>query len=444
MRPELWGLTVNSRNHLALGGCDLVDLAQRHGTPVHVVDEERLCKNYARFTDAFSRHFPDAKYFYSYKTNCIPGVLQRLHQEGCGAEVTSAYELWLALKLGVEPTEIVYNGVIKSKADLGVALDAGVGLINIDSRAECEILIDLAKSATAPVDVGIRMFPPKGWRTQFGLELDGDRVMDICRTLASGDRCRVVCLHAHIGSGLRSSRDYAILAQSMGRLARRIHDELGISVRYLDLGGGFGVPSVKTLSIAEVARYKLLNRPPRSPDPRACPSLEDFAATIAKGMGAVAAGHEWDRPALWFEPGRVITSDAQVLLVTVRDVKQRSNGRSYAITDGGMQNIAFPLSYEYHHCFAASRAKEPAHHRYFVTGPLCSPQDILYRNWRLPSLSVGDVLAIMDSGAYFTSFANNFSFPRPAVVMAANGVSKVLRGRETFEQMTAMDELEVS
>src|SRR5262249_26086114 len=113
--------------------------------------------------------------------------------------------------------------------------------------------------------------------------------------------------------------------------------------------------------------------------------------------------------------------------------------RRFAITDGGMQSLAFPLCYEYHHCFVANRASAAPATRYFVAGPLCSPEDLLYRNWPLPSIEPGDVLAIMDAGAYFTSFANNFSYPRPAIVAATDGTARILRTRETFEGMTRND-----
>src|SRR5262249_25892375 len=128
------------------------------------------------------------------------------------------------------------------------------------------------------------------------------------------------------------------------------------------------------------------------------------------------------------------------LLVRVRELKTRRSGKTFAMTDGGMQNIAFPLSYEYHECLLATGAEGRSRRRYFVTGPLCSSEDILYRNWKLPELKEGDILAIMDAGAYFTSFANNFSFARPAVVAVSNGTHTVLRRRETFDHMSAVDE----
>src|SRR5262245_16393748 len=136
MDIALWGLDTNSGDHLVLAGCDLVELAHTYGTPLHVVDATRLRLNYQSVLQAFQNSYPSVKIFYSYKTNCIPGVLALLHREGCGAEVTSPYELWLALQLGLEPTAIIYNGVNKSVDDLRRAVQAGVGLINIDSVGE--------------------------------------------------------------------------------------------------------------------------------------------------------------------------------------------------------------------------------------------------------------------------------------------------------------------
>ena len=204
-------------------------------------------------------------------------------------------------------------------------------------------------------------------------------------------------------------------------------------------GGGFGVPTVKMLNVCEMALYRLLNVAPRPPRAEDCPSIETFGHVLTGVLLDRCARYGLEVPSLFLEPGRAITSDAQLLLLTVKDVKQHGNGTAFAIADGGMQNIAFPLAYEYHHAFLTSRASAPRERRYFVTGSLCSPQDLLYRNWALPTLRAGDVLAVMDAGAYFTSFANNFSYPRPPVVCVSGGRHRILRERETFEQMTAVD-----
>jgi len=145
------------------------------------------------------------------------------------------------------------------------------------------------------------------------------------------------------------------------------------------------------------------------------------------------------RPEILLEPGRALTSSAQVLLLTVKEIKRRGRTR-FAVVDGAMQQIAFPLSYEYHACLVASCASgQRPRRRYFVVGPLCSPEDVLYRNWRLPELVEGDVLAVMDAGAYFTSFANNFSFPRPPIALVRDGHGRLVRQRETFAAIAAPD-----
>src|SRR5215831_6466111 len=136
MESSEWGLTRNEADHLVLGGCDLVALARRYGTPLHVADETALRRNYGALLGATSAGASRARVFYSYKSNCVPGLLRVLHDEGCGAEVTSPYELWLARRLGVPPPQIVYNGVNKSADDLRAAVEFGVGLINVDSLAE--------------------------------------------------------------------------------------------------------------------------------------------------------------------------------------------------------------------------------------------------------------------------------------------------------------------
>jgi len=222
---------------------------------------------------------------------------------------------------------------------------------------------------------------------------------------------------------------------------KELKDKTGLELKYLDLGGGFGIPTVKTFSIFEMAFYKIFDIPPKAPDIKKCPSIESFGKAISECLIADLERYGLKKPILILEPGRAITSDAQVLLITVGDIKKRSDGSKFAITDGGMQNIAFPLSYEYHECLLANKCSAKSEDRYYVTGPLCSPEDLLYRNWRLPDLKSGDILVIMDAGAYFTSFSNNFSFSRPAIVSTQAGFHKIVRERENFNNMIGLDKI---
>jgi diaminopimelate decarboxylase len=441
MTSDLWGLTVNGEGHLVHGGCDLVDLARRYGTPLHVVDETSLRHRYRTFLAAFATSHPRTRAFYSYKSNCVPGLLRILHAEGCGAEVISPYELWLAHRLGVPASDIIYNGVNKSAEDLRGAIEGGVGHVNVDSVAEIRRVQSVARALGRPVDVGVRIYPPVGWKAHFGIDPRRDGLVGVCRELKDEGLVNVRGLHVHIGTGLRRSRDHERVTDFICALMRKLLDSAGVRVECLDLGGGFGVPTVKSLRLAEVGLYRVFGIRPRPPRPDDGASPEAFGRSITAALKSSCARHGLAEPELLLEPGRVITSGAQILLLTVRELKRRGS-RHIAIADGGMQNHAFPLSYEYHHCRVANRAAGAGpRRRYTVTGPLCSPEDVLYRNWPLPELAEGDVLAVMDAGAYFTSFANNFSFPRPAVVLATAGHSRVIRRRETFDHMTTLDEI---
>lgn len=442
MDTSLWGLDLNNKDHLVLGGCDVVELTKRYGTPLYVVDAARLRSNYHRFVNAFRSNYNEVKVFYSYKTNPVPGVLKVLHDEGCGAEVVSPYELWLAFRLGVEPSEIIYYGINRSEEDLKTAIGEGVGLIIADSIGEIHRLKKASEELHREVNFGIRVYPEVGWEVLFGLQPSKDKIIDTLKELKNASLLNLRCLHTHIGTGIRNTKDYQKAVEFICSLMDKIKEKLDIDIECLNLGGGFGVPTVRSLTFREIAMYKTLNIPPREPNVESCPPSGVFARTICDLLSKYCARYGLKEPHLFLEPGRAITSDAQILLLTVGEIKKMNNGTKAAVTDGGMLNIASPLAYEYHKCFLANRASAEFKNKYFVAGSLCAPGDILYRNWKLPELKEGDVLAVMDAGAYFTSFSNNFSYPKPAVVLVSDGRDKVVRRRESFEHMTAMDVIE--
>jgi len=433
------GLDINHKDHLVFGGCDVVDLAGEYGTPLYVVDENRVRSNYHRFMDAFNRFYHEVEIFYSYKTNCIPAILKTLHKEGCGAEVVSPYEFWLAHQLETDPSRIIYNGVNKSKEDLKTAIQQGVGLINADSPDEIRRLKAASDELGMHVNVGVRIYPEIGWKSQFGFQKNGDNIISIFEEIVESDFLEPCCLHIHFGTSIRETGPHRDVIKKITSLMKDLKEKINLELKYLDMGGGFGIPTVKTLSLSEIAFYKIFNIPPKGPKISSCPSIETFGEIITGDLISEFERYGLKKPRLILEPGRVITGDTQILLVTVGEIKKRNNGVNFAITDGGMQNIAFPLSYEYHKCLLGNRCSAGIKDRYHVTGPLCSPEDLLYRNWRLPELKAGDILAIMDAGAYFTSFSNNFSYPRPAVVSTKDGSHRIIRERENFMHMTGLD-----
>ncbi len=438
MDRRLWGLQTNEKDHLLFGGCDLVELGREYGTPLYVVDTDRLRRNSRRFVNSFRVLYPKVEVFYSYKTNCVPGAIKIIHEEGLGAEVSSPYEFWLTSQLGVKPSEVIYSGVNKTEKDLRNAISNGVGYINVDSVGELFRLKKISEELKSEINVGIRIYPEVGWKGQFGLQPFQDNVFHVLQEFIGSNWVKLNCLHMHIGTSISKPKDYEAAIEQICFLTKEFKKRLNIDVELINIGGGFGISTVKRLDIRDIALYKLFDLPPSEPGNNQCPPIEVFGKNITEYLLNSCTRYGLNEPFLLLEPGRAISSDAQILLLTVVDIKQRSNGKKYALTDGGL-NIAYPLSYEYHKCFVANRGDAEVNDRYYVTGPLCSPGDVLYRNWKFPELNEGDILAIMDAGAYFTSFSYNFSFPRPAVVLVSSGSHELARQHESFEHMTALD-----
>jgi diaminopimelate decarboxylase len=530
---EDWGLE-NQQGILLVDGVSCSDLVREFGTPLHVVHEKRLQSNIKRFKDAFSSYQQGVQVFYSYKSNGIPGVLKIIHQgeaskkknlsnqssvinekadnsnqssvisektdssekagnsklqgrvtdpchssktdnfsgEGLGAEVISPYELWLALRMGVAPWRIVYNGINKSLESLRLALKLKVR-INADSLEEVKQIEAEAKRLDVTCEIGIRVCPRAGWNSHFGMSMadDGSGFHPLKyggrRSVSANGRqgasaaadqaieyisrsSHLVCtgLMCHLTTRATDGETHARACLDLLQFASRIHRSHGIKIKTLDLGGGFGIPTVKGFSHWEALQYRLWNRPPRAPHAAQCQPIEDVASRILSTISEGCERFGLDPPVLCLEPGRIITSDAQVLLLTIGGIKQRreqamwrGKKQVFALTDGGRFNINYPLEHEYHTAFVANKLNETPRQKYFVVGRLCSPGDWVYRNIHLPYLQAGDVLAIMDSGAYFTQFSTNFSYPRAAVVAVQDGQARILRHRETHECMISMDRI---
>lgn len=432
-----WDLATTPEGDLTWEGCSLPALARQFGTPLYVVSRARLERNYRTFLSAFTSAYPKVEIGYSYKTNPLPGVIKALHDFGASAEVISHFELWLALELGLAGESIIFNGPAKTDAALELAVQRGVRLINVDNVDEIPIIDRLASQCGRHQRVGVRVVTSVGWSSQFGLKLSNGAALEAFRRIKASAHLDPCSLHAHLGTGIRDAEVYFQAVGEMLAFARELRDQLGIHIRYLDLGGGFGVPTVRPLT--ELDSKLLANGFPVNP-PREtqAPTPADYAAGILAQLSRFYDLSSPDAPQLIFEPGRAITSSAQCLLVRALALKPGDAFSEYAIVDGG-KNITMPLGYEYHEAFVANRMHEAAAERYSVFGPLCHPGDILFKHRDLPRLHVGDVLAVMDAGAYFVPNQMNFSNPRPAAVMVSKGGATVIRQRESFEDIVHLD-----
>ncbi|MFT3912511.1 MAG: alanine racemase [Anaeromyxobacteraceae bacterium] len=434
--PATWGLEVTAGGRLSLAGQPLSELRARFGSPLFVVLGDRLAAN-ARAWLAADRPGLRPDVHVSYKTNPVPGVLARLHAAGLGAEVISAYELWLARRLGVPPDRITFNGPVKAPDALRDAIAAGV-LLNVNHPEELPEVAAAARAAGRRARVGVRVATTRGWSAQFGAPIAGGAALRALRAAQGSPDLEVVALHAHPGGMQRTREDALQHAREVLALADEARAALGLEPGTLDLGGSLATPTVAPLgALARRLNSALdLDHPP--PDPAATLSPRGWVDAL---LGEVEAHHRrLGRPAprIVLEPGRALFGDAQLLLASVHAVKDPAAERPWVILDAGI-NLAECVRGEFHQLYAADRMAEAPGGPQSLVGPMSSPGDLLRASVRLPRLSPGDALAVMDAGAYFVPFASSFSFPRPAIVIVEGGEAALLRRAETFEDLVALD-----
>jgi diaminopimelate decarboxylase len=435
-----WGARYTASGALCIGPADVAALARQFGTPLYVVDQGTLERTYADFIGSFRAVYPRVEVGYSYKTNPLPGVIKELHRLGAWAEVISHFELWLALRLGVAGDRILFNGPAKTGDAIDLAVSQGVALINVDGLAEIDAIERAAERHQRMQPVGVRIVTSVGWSSQFGLSLASGAAFEAFRRIKQMRRLVPVGLHFHLGTGIR---DVPIYLQAVGEMldfARRLRVELGVQIAHIDLGGGFGVPTVRPMSLWD---HRLIANgwPPGPVDIAAAPRPRDYAQAIADLVHRHFGSDTASMPTIYFEPGRALTSGAQSLVLKVLAVKRDGRPRPTVILDGG-KNIAMPTGYEVHALLPARRGDARTEVVDFY-GPLCHPADQLFAAQPFRVLEPGDVVAIMDAGAYFVPNQMNFSNPRPAAVMIReSGDIECLRERESFGDIVRLDRLQ--
>lgn len=430
LAPERWGLKAGTGG-LSLQGVALHGLLSRWGSPLHVVDVDRLLSKARKFQSGL------CEVYYSYKTNPIPGVLKKLHAHGVGAEVISPYELWLAFRLGVPPEKIIYNGPARSDDSLRLAIEKDILLLNLNHREEIGRVAKLARELGKKPRVGLRVVPEGGWSGQFGIPIAGGQAMQAYAEAQATGAFDLCGIHAHLGGTIRTRGQLEGFLEQVLGLCDGLREKHGLTFRFLNFGGSLAIPTVGGLSERDLWLNRVFQKPLSPPEADACLTLAQYLESMELAVHAHFPGKEL--PRVLVEPGRAMTGDTQLLLASVVGTKAVVEATDYAILDAGI-NLAECVRHEYHQIFPVNRYGEAATHTYSLVGPICSPGDLLYYACQLPPLRPGDSLAIMDAGAYFVPFATSFSFPQPAIVALEGGREVLLRRAETFESQLSLDE----
>ncbi|MFB6069495.1 MAG: diaminopimelate decarboxylase [Halanaeroarchaeum sp.] len=409
-------MTANSpvRRLADWDAAELRRLGAEHGTPLYAIDLDRVARNYRRLRDAF----PDAGIHYAAKANAGRAVLERLAAEGAGVECASAGEVVRALDAGFDGEEVLYTAVNPPDRDLdavvelareesGLTITVGAG-DTIDRLADRGYAGRLCVRVHPGVGAGHSDAVATGRDARFGVPAeDAPSLLDD----AAERGFDVVGVHAHTGSGL--TNEDADAHRAVVETLAEVVDATETPLEFVDVGGGFGVP------------YRP-DEPPLDLDP------------IAEATRAALGDHE---VRLAIEPGRYLVADAGVLLASVNTVKE-TEAVVYAGVDAGMTTLIRPALYgSYHHVASlAPDAEERDRATVSVVGPVCESTDVLAEDRRLPAPRRGDLLAVGNAGAYGIEMANQYnSRPRPAVVALEGGTERVVRRRETVEDVTAME-----
>ena len=400
--------------------CDLVPLstlAAEFGTPLYVYSADRLRENYRRLAATFAPLRPAI--CYSVKANANLSILRLLRNEGAGFDIVSGGELFRVQRIGANMAHVVFAGVGKTEAEIEMALRANVGWINVESEGELRRVNDLAGRLSRHPNVAIRLRPDVDADThhhistgslasKFGVPVA--QALELVR--ASLPNIHIRGAHIHIGSQL-AGPDATLQAIEVALEFIAKARALGVAMDTLDIGGGFPIPY-------------------RGDDP--VPDIESFAAPILNQLAHWNGG-------LHLEPGRYLVADTAALITTVQYEKHDSSHR-IVIVDAGMNTLLRPALYDAYHRVLPVRADTSVSPYADVAGPICESADFLARNRSLPSLNAGDLLALLDVGAYGFAMASNYnSHPLPAEVLVEGNTYHLIRRRQTYEELIANEEI---
>jgi len=399
----------------------LEDIARRFGTPCYVYSRAVLERNYAAFARALAGR--SALIAYSVKANGNLALLALLARLGAGFDIVSGGELARVLKAGGDARKVVFSGVGKTEAEIAQALEARILCLNLESEAELERVAAVAARLGVKAPVAFRVNPDVDAKThphistglkqsKFGVAYaDAERLY---RDAARRPAIEVVGIGCHIGSMMAGAGPFIDAATRIAALAERL-ERAGIGLAHIDLGGGFGIRYRKEAPQASIAEF-------------------------LDGALGVLAGR---KQTLIVDPGRAIVGEAGLLLARIEYLKP-GEARNFAIVDAAMNDLVRPALYDaWHEVLPVREQAESgvAARVYDVVGPVCESADFLARE-RTLAVRPGDLLAVLSAGAYGMVMGSNYNArPRPAEVLVAGAEARLVRERETVEQLFAAERL---
>ena len=421
---------INSEGVLEVGGCDVLSLAKAHGTPLYVYDEKTIRSMAQTFVGEFTSRYPKTSVAYASKAFLNLAMAKIANEENLSLDVVSGGEIAVAHAAGFPSNKMYFHGNNKTPQELSEAIDLGVGTIVVDGFQELDILNNIAKSKNTKQGIMLRLSPSVDAHThahtttgildvKFGFSIEtGESSIAIKQALGSSN-LTLQGIHFHLGSPIFELEPYSTAIDTVFDYLRPFFLQ-GLELKKFSPGGGFAIG------------YLQKQLPP---------SIGDYAEVITSMLKNKCDDLGIDYPELIIEPGRSMVGRAGVAIYTVGVTKVIPDVRTYVSLDGGMGDNIRPALYEaQYEAVAANKMSDTDFETVTLAGKYCETGDILVKDVSLPILDSGDLVAIPASGAYCIAMSSNYNMnPRPEIVIVSDGDSRIIRKRETYQDLMALD-----
>ena len=404
------------------------DLAKRYGTPLYIYSKNQILRNYREINLPLVSSKVDFLNCYAIKANSNPELLKILSEEGAGAEISSGGELYLALKFGYLRNKITYTGVGKTDEEIEYALRENVFNFTVESLQEIQVISEIAHRLSLIARISIRVNPDIDAKThpyittgmkenKFGI--DSKDILKVFESASKLPNIDIIGLHSHIGSQITEVEPYIEAVEYLDKLLRKL-DAMGVDIRYLNVGGGFGV------QYRNILTHRYL---PLEDD-----EIKNYASLGDHIKGVIKLLSELNKK-LVIEPGRSLVADAGILAGKVLFTKQ-SELKKFVISDTGMNDLMRPCLYQAYHQIVPLTLKDTGFETVDLVGPVCETSDFLATSRQMQKLERGDMFAVMTTGAYGYSLSSNYNARlRPAEILVDGDKVQLVRERERVEEL---------
>ena len=425
-------LSINKEGHLCFAGLDTVLLAKRYGTPLFLIDEDKIRQNARTYINAMRKYFGgDSGPLLASKALCFSEIYRIAASEGMRTDIVSPGELYIAHKAGFPMERAFFHGNNKTDEDISYAIECGIGYFVVDNREELEEINRAAGKKGIKQKILLRLSPGIDPHThakistgsvdsKFGTAIETGQADEIVSLALALENIALEGFHCHVGSQIFDCEPFTDAADIMLSYIAHVRDSFGFEAPVLNLGGGFAV------------RYT-------EDDPYI--DYEENIKSIADHVNAKCAELKIKKPTILMEPGRSSVADAGMTLYTVGSVKTITGYKTYVSVDGGMTDNPRYALYQSRYTFEiANRALEDKLLNCTIAGRCCESGDLLGEDVKLQQAQRGDILATLVTGAYNYSMSSNYNkIPRPPIVVISQGIDRVAVRRETYADLARLD-----